>query len=41
MNGVSDAGALHALVCLQLRSGVEPGGFEAHLRAEAAAAKRG
>ncbi len=28
MNGVSVAGALHALVCLQLRSGVEPGGFE-------------
>ncbi len=39
MNGVSDAGALQALVRVQLRPGVEPGCFEAHLRAGAAVAE--
>ena len=39
MNGVSDAGALQALVRVQLRPGVEPGGFEPHLRAGAAVAE--
>ncbi|HUK69083.1 MAG TPA: Lrp/AsnC ligand binding domain-containing protein [Streptosporangiaceae bacterium] len=33
---MSDVGALEALVRVQLRPGVEPGGFEAHLRAAAA-----
>ncbi len=39
MNGVSDAGQLQALVRVQLRPGVEPAGFEAHLRAGAAVAE--
>jgi DNA-binding Lrp family transcriptional regulator len=39
MSGVRNAGALHALVRVQMMAGVDPDRFEAHLRAEAGIAE--